>query len=341
MKYYLFAGKNELDFQKLNKFLFKTDKFNHFAIFVFNDTNYKEFYSMIDVSMYCLTNIGSDGALYYFDGQSIIKKKDKSPISINANWKRLNKVSKQIESDIEYCDNIRRKYGPGITCLKKSLFGYDKFIFVDSENGLVVPFRFHKARSDNQPLAVYFSGGGTLGHDNYKTLNEFLLYANGNDLAKSDCNIIIPQSMFSEANSEKESIECFVDSCSKMIRTFLKEYPIDNKRVYTFGMSLGGKCVWRAILSNPELFTVAVPAMGLIYDYRNENFEKIKDISIWLAHSSDDEIVKIDSDDYSYNKLKALGADVKYTRWDRYGHTMANRFYKSEDWVQWLLSKAK
>ena len=48
-----------------------------------------------------------------------------------------------------------------------------------------MPFRFKKAKKENQPLVVYLGGGGTVGCDNNKLLHEFLCYAKG----KSDKQI--------------------------------------------------------------------------------------------------------------------------------------------------------
>lgn len=325
----------------------KSDENNHFAVFEISDDNFCDFYSLIDLSFFevhdveKLMAIGEDGGLYSLNREGIVKEAAKSHISAKANWKRLKKTAKQIENDIHYCTRIKEKYGTQVSYLSKSPLGYDKYVFVDESNNLVIPFRFHKSNRDNRPLVLYFSGGGTLGHDNIKTLNEFLFYAGGNNLVKKDCNVLIPQGMFSEAESEKNSIEMFTDSCSKIVRILLSENHIDDRRVYTYGTSLGGKCVWRALLGNTDLYAAAVEAMGMIHNYREIDFQKIKHIPIWLAHSSDDNIVKIESDDYCYDKLNSLGADVKYTRWDKYGHSMATKFYKNEEWMQWLLSKTR
>lgn len=347
MKYYLFAGKNELNFEDLDKFLLKTDKHNRFAVFEISSDTYEEFFSCVDFrileehDVQKLWIIGDDGGFYSFNGKEIVKEKDKSPVSVKSNWKRLEKTSNQVEKDAEYCRKIRLKNGCGISCTGKSLIGFDKYVFVDETNNMVIPFRFKKAKKSNQPLAVYFSGGGTLGHDNFKTLYEFLFYASGENLLKKDCNILVPQAMFSEDESEQIALEKFTDSCAEIARILMHENQADRKRVYAFGTSLGAKCVWRALLGNPDLYTAAVEAMGLIHKYDKTDLSKIVHIPIWLAHSSDDEAVIIDSDDYCYNKLKALGADVKYTRWDKYGHKMAVKFYKRENWADWLLSKSK
>ena len=67
--------------------------------------------------------------------------------------------------------------------------------------------------------------------------------------------------------------------------------------------------------------------------------EKLVTTPLWIAHSSDDNNVTIDSDDYCFDKLQKLGADIKYTRWDKYGHSMSGKFYKTEKWTEWCLSK--
>ena len=79
--------------------------------------------------------------------------------------------------------------------------------------------------------------------------------------------------------------------------------------------------------------------MGLDRDYEKYDIGRLVKTPIWAAHSSDDTNVKIDSDDYYAAHLKKLGADIKYTRWDKYGHTMSGKFYRTEKWAEWCLSK--
>ena len=57
-----------------------------------------------------------------------------------------------------------------------------------------------------------------------------------------------------------------------------------------------------------------------------------------MVHSSNDNVVNIDSDDSFYNELKKYNADIKYTRPDKYGHKIAGGFLKQNKWVDWMLS---
>jgi predicted peptidase len=221
------------------------------------------------------------------------------------------------------------------------LIGFSQYLFVDKGNDTVIPFRFRKSKKDGQPLIVYFGGGGTLGYDNNKTLQEFLFFANGKKVIKKDYNILIPQQMHSEEGSEDKIFDIYTKNCAVIINELANKHNVDKNRIYTFGTSAGAKCVWKALINNPDMFAGAVEAMGMIYNYENVDFEKISHIPIWLSHSSDDTVVKIDSDDYCYEKLKSLGADIKYTRWEKYGHKMSEKFYKSEPWLEWLSTKTK
>lgn len=71
------------------------------------------------------------------------------------------------------------------------------------------------------------------------------------------------------------------------------------------------------------------------------DFEVLSHISIWIAHSSDDNDVSIVSDDYMYKKLKETNTNIKYTRWDKYGHSMSLYFLSKEPWADWLFSQHK
>lgn len=62
---------------------------------------------------------------------------------------------------------------------------------------------------------------------------------------------------------------------------------------------------------------------------------------LWVAHSSNDKCVSIDSDDKSVKMLKKAGADVLYTRMNKYGHKMSTVFYKTKPFINWMLEKEK
>lgn len=83
--------------------------------------------------------------------------------------------------------------------------------------------------------------------------------------------------------------------------------------------------------------------MGMLIN-RDEKISKLvseyNGLPIWIAHSSDDSNVKIDSDDELYALLAKKNNDIKYTRWEKYGHKMAGHFYQKEPFIKWMFEQS-
>lgn len=233
--------------------------------------------------------------------------------------------------------NIEKKLSRSGDGIKKVSGGrFSAYKYTDRENKICFPFRFRASKDKNKPLFVLLHGAGAMGSDNLKQLFDNLpLYK---QLLKTDCNILLPQAPF--GSNRGEAMQNYIKSIKRLVDELPADF--DRKRIYIIGTSFGGCCVWQLIYLFPEYFAAAVPVMGgLCPDHRYEKYaiRRLIKTPIWAAHSSDDTNVKIDSDDYYAAELKKLGADIKYTRWDKYGHTMSGKFYRTEKWAEWCLSK--
>lgn len=344
MRYYIFAQKNEVDFDKLDDYLIKRDKYNNFAMFEINDDNFKGFISesglhkFFDNGYEDLWINGEDGGMYALSVNNITKLKDKAYKSNNKIWRKLCAASRSAEKKKQRKAKILNSSNKLISSESFTISHFKRFYYINKNE--VIPFRFKEAKGINKPLVIYIGGAGTMGCDNFKPLFEFFSTANGVSVNTKSLNILIPQ-RFEILGNDLERMDIFVDNLALLVRELINKYNIDENRIYIYGISNGAMCTWKSLLNHPDLYAAAVEAMGTIFGYKNANLESIKHIPIWLAHSGDDMGVKIDSDDYCYDKLKSLGADVKYTRWDKYGHKMAGRFYYKEKWLEWLLSKSR
>lgn len=288
---------------------------------------------------YCsyLDNIqleGDDGYLYVMS-RSAVEKKEKMPYSIMRAYrfyksykKKQNKANRYISKELN-CNNdgIRKTSGGKFSAYK----------FTDKNNAMSFPFRLFKAKEKNRPLFVIFHGAGALGNDNIKQhLENTRLYKH---ILKENCNILSPQAPYG-ANRGEVLIQSYIKSVKKLI----DELPIDfdRNRIYIVGSSFGGCCVWHISYLFPGYFAAAVPVMGKFFFYNDfgcYDIKKLTQTPLWVAHSSDDTNVTIDSDDYCVDALRKFGVDIKYTRWTKYGHSMATKFYKTEKWVEWCLEK--
>lgn len=226
---------------------------------------------------------------------------------------------------------------------KFKLFSYENYCFADKENEFIYSFLFKKSSgSDKMPLVIYLSTSASVGRDNILPFIES--YEIRRQLKKRNCNILIPQAP-PETDSAKNDDErakindSFACSVKQLVDIIVQNENVDEKRIYLIGTSLGGYFTWHSVYNFSGFYACAVAVVGRLF-YK-ESFDKMVSTPIWAAHSADDEVVSVNSDDYTVNELKKLGADVRYSRWNEYGHRMSWRFYKNENWCDWVFSQSR
>lgn len=346
MKYYEYSSNFELDYDKIKQYVTEADSRNEVFKLCFDDCQINEFFDATNANWsfglgLSAFFIGEDGFLYEFkpDG-SVVKSKKCTNKMIKQLWNGRLKIAAKIRNDKLYSQAVISKYNNIVNFVSKSADGFDKYIFINSDNNYVIPFRFKKAKSDNAPFLIYFHGAGCIGHDNFKPWFEYKNFMKGKKIP--DANILIPQA-FHGANFLNSNIKNYVDNCVHLSNALLVDNLIDKERIYCFGTSFGGCCVWCSISMYPKMFAAAVPAMGIMlqYDEFLPVLKKHNTIPIWIAHSSDDNNVSIVTDDYIYNELKDINPNIKFTRWDKYGHKMASHFYKKEPFIDWMFEHSR
>lgn len=286
---------------------------------------------------------GSDGYLYIMS-QTSLNKKEKMPYSIFKAYKQYSIFKKKEQKGKDWIkENNAQKWidqnneGQNSGLIKLSGGRLSSYKFIDKENEMCFPLRLLSSKSSNRPLFVLFHGAGAMGNDNIKQLFDHIpLYR---QVSKLNCNILAPQAPFGSNRGD-----ALTQNYIKSVKKLIDELPIDfdRKRIYVVGTSFGGFCVWNITYLFPGYFAAAVPVMGgLSFSPKFDAYdvERLTKTPLWVAHSSDDTNVRIDSDDYFVAELQKLGVDVKYTRWNKYGHSMYKKFYKTEKWAEWCLSK--
>lgn len=228
---------------------------------------------------------------------------------------------------------------------------YKAYEYIDRENSMIFPYRFRRAPGgEKQPLVVYFHGAGAMGSENIRQYVEYLSIARY--LRGHNCNILLPQCPEGlNQNDEFPQMERYIDAVDALIWRLDKRNPIDLNRIYCIGTSLGGSMVWEMAYRHPRRIAAGLAVMGIFMDYalylnaveseQNSSFlfpdfSRMRDVPLWIAHAADDLNVSITGDDGCVNQLQDLGADVRYSRYDRYGHRMHTHFYRKEAWANWL-----
>ncbi len=120
-----------------------------------------------------------------------------------------------------------------------------------------------------------------------------------------------------------------------LIDHIIKNYRVDEQRVYLTGMSLGGGGTWYWAAEHPEKFAAIAPLCG----YGNpSSAEKLSDIPIWTFHGEDDRSVPIDVTEDMVFAIRKAGGSVKFTRFPDTGHNIVEQVYQDETLYEWLLN---
>lgn len=188
-----------------------------------------------------------------------------------------------------------------------------------------------ETKSEKVPLIVQLHGAGERGagrEDLEKVdVHGFSKYLKN---AEHDCIVIMPQCPIDSFWAAR------VESIVKFIEHLIKEFNVDEDRVYLTGLSMGGYGTWFASMARPDLFAAIAPVCGGGMAW---NAGVLK-MPVWAFHGAVDPVVSVSQSDEMVSKLKELGADVTYTRIDGVGHNVWEHAYNKE-LLEWLLSKKR
>src|SRR5262249_21007944 len=98
----------------------------------------------------------------------------------------------------------------------------------------------------------------------------------------------------------------------------LAKYPVDRRRVYITGHSMGARGALYVAYKYPQRFA-AIAALSA-YSPINEWAPRLAKIPIWYVHGVKDNIAPITDGDGLVQALKAAGCDVKYLRLEDRDH---------------------
>lgn len=113
------------------------------------------------------------------------------------------------------------------------------------------------------------------------------------------------------------------------------DYRIDPSRVYATGLSMGGFGTWSLAVRYPERFAAIAPVCGGLW---LQDVAPIRHLPVWAFHGEEDNTVPIELTEEIVAGLEALGADVRFTRYEGVGHDSWTRTYDNPDLYTWLLA---
>lgn len=350
--YYCISEMMVIDLENVTSFITECTEKNGTEIIIlsFDDKNYLEFLQKSKISnQFTETDnhiivLGEDEYLYRLSIGGLEQiENSKGTITLEKYIKNTYKFTKLLMKSENYRQRIFKKYNANkIHKTGNGFAKYDKYIYIAQTSNTVIPFRFRKASKKNQPLIIYFGGAGTIGYDNFKQFFEHFTLGKTLQLVKADCNILVPQFVRDKYINESYCREIYTEAVIALIKELQLENKIDSNKIYIYGCSFGGGIVWNMLVNHSDMIAGAIELMGEYYGFKSIDeidFESIFKVPIWMAHSTDDRVVSINSDDKFYQKLKGQNANVIYTRPNKHGHKLAGAFLRKQNWINWLLKQ--
>jgi len=258
----------------------------------------------------------------------------------------------------------------------------DKFGFYSHTfDTTTIPYRLFIPNVDKgktQPLIITLHGAGERGNNNKKHIELHGLatvWVDSANQKKHPCFVVAPQCpeenrwvdvdwRFDKYDFSKTPISNELATVSDLIDSLIAKYPIDKKRIYITGLSMGGFGSWYLLMKYPDRFAAAIIMSGAADP---QMACKIKEIPVWDFHGDKDKAVPVEG---SRNMIKAISdcgkdillisnpnnkiflegdAEIKrilsskhlYTEYAGKGHVIWKESYNNFLVREWLFSKTK
>jgi predicted peptidase len=201
------------------------------------------------------------------------------------------------------------------------------------------------------PLVVFLHGAGERGDDNQsqlKYLPEWM--ARPEARQKFPCFVLAPQcrerKKWTEINwGDRLSAKLANEPTDQMkavvaiLDETIKKLPVDEKRIYLTGLSMGGYGSWELAMRYPDRFAAVAPVCG---GGDESKADVLKDIPIWAWHGDADEAVPVERSRRMIEAIKKAGGKPRYTELSGVGHDSWTPAYTRTDGVvPWLFEQAK
>ncbi|OGV39186.1 MAG: phospholipase [Lentisphaerae bacterium GWF2_49_21] len=220
------------------------------------------------------------------------------------------------------------------------------------KDGNTLPYRFLKPAKveagKTYPLLIFLHGAGERGTDNKAQMKHSVSDIVKIGYEKNPFFMIVPQCPKNRrwvevdwgANShtmpETPSIPFLL--LFDVIYKVSKDFPVDPKRIYVMGISMGGFGTWDAISRSPDLFAAAIPVCG---GADTVQAAKLAKFPIWVFHGGNDTTVKTKRSRDMVEAIKKAGGDPKYTEYPGVGHGSWAQTFSNPEVIEWLFTQVR
>ncbi|SHG55646.1 Phospholipase/Carboxylesterase [Chryseolinea serpens] len=232
---------------------------------------------------------------------------------------------------------------------------YRKYTFTGTA-GLTMPYRILYPEGydplKKYPVVLLLHGAGERGTDNEKQLKwGASLFLKRENRRTFPCFVVVPQCPENDYwasvkfqrnkrpfdldfNYKAYTITHALKTVMELLENMKENEGVDRKRVYIIGLSMGGMGAVEAVYRYPRTFAGAVSICGG-GDVRAYSKEASR-VPFWLFHGEKDDVVAVENSRRMRDRLKELGAEVKYTEYPDVGHESWINAFADTDLLPWL-----
>lgn len=200
------------------------------------------------------------------------------------------------------------------------------------------------------PLVVFLHGAGERGVDNDAQLKWGVMnFATDANMTQFPAIVIAPQcpigDRWANISDYKDTQMTISDEPTKpmslvrdLIDQIRENLPVDDRRIYITGLSMGGYGTFDAITRYPDLFAAAVPVCGAGDASKAAN---IAHIPMWIFTGAEDQTVPPELTRNMFQALNEAGANPGYTEFPETGHFSWLATYRDPLMMAWMFRQHK
>ena len=216
-----------------------------------------------------------------------------------------------------------------------------------------MPYRLFKpAASGKLPLVVYLHGSGGLGDDNVKQMGLGNIFgtrvcALPENQKEFPCYVLAPQTdrgwvRYGEptaGETQARVVAGLGDGARvalELIASLRKELPVDERRIYLTGQSMGGAGVWHMLAQRPGLFAAAAVCCG---SASLDDPAASATTPVWNFHGDADATVPVSVSRVRIAARRKAGGHPLSTEYAGVGHNAWEWAYTEPALVRWLFGQ--
>ncbi len=201
---------------------------------------------------------------------------------------------------------------------------------IDLNYWLYLPKDYEKENNQNYPLVLFLHGAGERGDD--------LDLVKKHGIPKLADSKDFPFILLSPQCPSYSNWIMEMDGVMELLEDTMKNYHVDESRVYLTGLSMGGYGTWEISTHYANKFAAIAPICG---GGVPEKAHLLKDIPVWAFHGAKDNVVPLEESEKMVKALEECGGNAKLTIYAEADHDSWTETYNNQDFYNWLLSYKK